>query len=309
MPSWTDLNNQYVAQPEKDRGAFLVNTFKDYTTKLADHVDQNVLFYSSSFLQKPQIPGLFSAVNAEDLNGFMTGVHGMDFNKGLLLMLHTPGGMAEAAESIVDYLWQKFPTVHALIPTYAMSAGTMIALGCEKIIMGRQSQLGPTDPQLIIDNRPYSAHSIVAQFEEAKTDISGNVALAHAWAPLLQRFGPALLQEATRALVYGKQMVAKWMEEHMFNGEANAAQTAKDAATFFSGDTHGSHGRRINREAARAQALKIQDLEDDQDLQELALTMYHLATMAFENGPAAKIVISSNGNMWVKNISTTVVQK
>lgn len=30
----------------------------------------------------------------EDINGFMAGVHGHDFSKGLLLILHTPGGMA-----------------------------------------------------------------------------------------------------------------------------------------------------------------------------------------------------------------------
>ena len=239
----------------------------------------------------------------------MSGVHGMDFSKGLLLMLHTPGGMAEAAESIVDYLWSKFSSVHALVPTYAMSAGTMITLGCDKLIMGRQSQLGPTDPQLIIDNRPYSAHSIVAQFDEAQKDIAGNVALAHAWAPMLQRFGPALLQEANRSLVYGQQMVAKWLEEHMFKGDSAAAAKAGAAAQFFSGDTHGSHGRRINRDEARANGIKVDDLEDDQDLQDSALTLYHLATMAFENGPAAKCVISSNGNMWVKNIGIEVVKK
>jgi hypothetical protein len=309
MPSWTELNNHYGALDEKDRGSYLVDTVKAYTAQLSAHTDLNVLFYASSFLQKPQIPGLFSSVNTEDLNGFMTGVHGMDFSKGLLLMLHTPGGMAEAAESIVDYLWQKFSSVDALIPTYAMSAGTMIALGCNKVIMGRQSQLGPTDPQLIIDNRPFSAHSILAQFEEAKTDISGNIALAHAWAPMLQRFGPALLQEAKRALVYGEQMVSKWMEEHMFEGESDAAKLAERAAHYFSDETHGSHGRRINRDDAREIGLKIEDLEDDQDLQDIALTMYHIATMAFDNGPAAKLVISSNGNMWVKNVSTTVVQK
>jgi len=58
--------------------------------------------------------------------------------------------MAEAAQTIVDYLRSKFSTIEVLVPTYAMSAGTMIALGCDRVFMGRQSQLGPTDPQLIV---------------------------------------------------------------------------------------------------------------------------------------------------------------
>ena len=56
----------------------------------------------------------------------MAGIHGHDFNKGLLLILHTPGGSAEAAQTIVEYLRSKFDAIDVLIPTYAMSAGTMI---------------------------------------------------------------------------------------------------------------------------------------------------------------------------------------
>ena len=67
-------------------------------------------------------------------------------------------------------------------------------MACDNIIMGRQSQLGPTDPQLIVGDIAFSAHSIVQQFEEAKNDIEKSPVLAHAWAPILQSFGPALLQ-------------------------------------------------------------------------------------------------------------------
>lgn len=49
-----------------------------------------------------------------------------------------------------------------------MSAGTMISLSANKIIMGRQSQLGPIDPQMPLSGRFVSAQSIIDQFEEAK---------------------------------------------------------------------------------------------------------------------------------------------
>ena len=187
---------------------------------IGQRYDRNVLYYASSFLQKPHVPGLFTSLNMEDINGFMAGVHGHDFSKGLLLVLHTPGGMAEAAQTIVDYLRSKFSSIDVLIPTYAMSAGTMIALGCDRIVMGKQSQLGPTDPQLIVGNRPFSAHSIVEQFEEAKAEISGNPTLAHAWAPVLRSFGPALLQEARKSISYGETLVRDWLERYMFSDRA-----------------------------------------------------------------------------------------
>ncbi len=269
---------------------------------IAEHYGRNVLFYASGFLQKPQIPGLYTSINMEDINGFMAGVHGLDYNKSLLLILHTPGGMAEAAQTIVDYLRSKFSEIDVLIPACAMSAGTMVALGCNKIIMGRQSQLGPTDPQLIAGNRPFSAHSIVAQFEEAKTQISENPVLAHAWAPILRSFGPALLQEARKSIAYGKSLVEKWLAQYMFYNRNEAIELAKEVAIHFSGDQHGSHGRRISRDEAKQKKLCIIDLENDQSLQEHVLTLYHLSAIAFEMGPAVKSVISSNGRFWIKNM-------
>ena len=243
----------------------------------------------------------------EDINGFMAGVHGHDFSKDLLLIIHTPGGMAEAAQTIVDYLRSKFSAIDVLVPTYAMSAGTMMALGCDRIVMGRQCQLGPTDPQLMVENRPFSAHSLVEQLDEATAQISGNPILAHAWAPVLRSFGPALLQEARKSISYGKTLVKDWLQKYMFAEESDREGLAEAVAEHFGGSQHGSHGRRIDRDEARHQHLNVIDLEDNQRLQEEVLTLYHLSTIPFEQGPAAKSVVSSNGRLWIKNTQTEVI--
>ena len=307
MPSWSDLQDELSSVEPDNRGDYIAERLRQSTARIAQHYDRNVLYYASSFLQKPQIPGLFTSINMEDINGFMAGVHGHDFNKGLLLVLHTPGGMAEAAQTIVDYLRSKFSAIDALVPTYAMSAGTMIALGCDRIVMGRQSQLGPTDPQLIVGNRPFSAHSIVEQFEEAKGEITGNPILAHAWAPVLRSFGPALLQEARKSISYGQSLVQDWLQKFMFSKCPDPAFLASAVAAHFGGNQHGSHGRRIDRDEAKQQQLEVIDLEDDQHLQEEVLTLYHLSIIAFEMGPAAKSVMSSNGRLWIKNMQMEVV--
>lgn len=73
----------------------------------------------------------------------MTVIHQLDRNKGLDLILHTPGGDTAATESIVDYLHNMFGNnIRAIVPQLAMSAGTMIACSCKEIIMGLQSSLG-----------------------------------------------------------------------------------------------------------------------------------------------------------------------
>lgn len=142
MPSWSDLQDDLNRIEPNQRGNYIAEKLQESVGLIARHYNRNVLYYASSFLQKPHIPGLHTSINMEDINGFMAGVHGHDFSKSLLLILHTPGGMAEAAQTIVDYLRSKFSAIDVLIPTYAMSAGTMIALGCDRIVMGLSESVG-----------------------------------------------------------------------------------------------------------------------------------------------------------------------
>lgn len=151
---------------------------------------------------------------------------------GLTLLLHTPGGLTNAAESIVAYLHQKFEYIEVIIPTFAMSAGTMISLSANKIVMGRQSQLGPIDPQMLMGGRFVSAQAIVDQFDQAKKEILKNTQLAHVWYPILQSIGPALLQEAQNALGYSQRMVENWLKLRMFADKRNKNEMAKEAANF-----------------------------------------------------------------------------
>lgn len=271
--------------------------------------DRNVILYGSAFLQKAQAPAYLLSISHEDLDGLMAAVHGTDPLKGLVLVLHTPGGVTNAAETLVAYLRSKFDTLEVIVPTLAMSAGTMISLAADSIVMGRQSQLGPIDPQMTIGGRAISARAIVEQFQRAREDIvgrpetgtPGDLLMAHVWAPVLATIGPALLQEAQNALDYSERMVAAWLARYMFNGEQDAETKGAQIAAYFNDATeHKSHGRRLDREEARGVGVIVHDLEDSQELQEEVLTVYHLMTIAFQNSLATKVVESTAGGRWVK---------
>ena len=111
-----------------------------------------------------------------------------------------------ATETFVDYLRSKFDFIETIVPVYAMSGGTLIALGSDRIVMGNQSQLGPIDAQLPLTNGSVPASSILNQFALAKKEILEDRAVAAAWAPILQSMGPSLLQQAQFALDCGQQM-------------------------------------------------------------------------------------------------------
>lgn len=140
MPSWNDLLAEFVGQPDDAaRGTWLTKRQGDALAEVGQlRGDRNVIFYASAFLQKPIAPAYALSISAEDINGFMSVIYGMDCTKGLTLLLHTPGGATNAAETIVAYLRSKFTDIEVIVPTLAMSAGTMISLAAQRIVMGRR---------------------------------------------------------------------------------------------------------------------------------------------------------------------------
>jgi len=63
-------------------------------------------------------------------------------------IIHTPGGLALAATQIAQALADHKAPVRVIVPHYAMSGGTLIALAADEIIMDDHAVLGPVDPQL-----------------------------------------------------------------------------------------------------------------------------------------------------------------
>ncbi|MGD0019953.1 MAG: S49 family peptidase [Candidatus Limnocylindrales bacterium] len=311
MPSWDELLEQFSKRAVADRTPWLLAQQGEALRTISQlREGRNVILYGSAFLQKPQAPSQYLTINHEDLNGFMASVHQMDCKLGLTLLLHTPGGVTNAAESVVAYLRSKFTHIEVIVPALAMSAGTMISLSAERIVMGRQSQLGPIDPQIPAGGRMVSAQAVVEQFEQARREIigdpvtgqKGNLDAAHLWAPVLQSVGPSLLLEAQNALAYGESMVARWLTTCMFAADPPGAGAGKKAAKHFNdATTHKSHGRRIDRDEARSEGLTVEDLEDSDELQEAVLTAYHLMTIIFEQSAAAKLLWTSHGRTWIKN--------
>ncbi|GAA3703398.1 S49 family peptidase [Terrabacter ginsenosidimutans] len=305
MASWNDLLAEFQARAGDD---VALQQWLDITrTQAVADVsrlrgDRQVMVYASAFLQKPSVPSESLMITHEDLNGFMSAIYGMDCTKGLTLVIHTPGGVTNAAETVVAYLRSKFTDIEVIVPAIAMSAGTMISLAANRVIMGRQSQLGPIDPQMVGGGRQASARAITEQFERASGEVLANRDLAHVWAPILSSLGPALLQDAQNALDYSERMVAEWVSKWMFEGDANAEARGQAVAHHFNdASTHKSHGRRIDRDEARRMGVVIEDLEDDQALQTAVLKLYHLMTILFEQSPMTKMILSSTGATWVKN--------
>ena len=64
------------------------------------------------------------------------------------LVAHTPGGLVLASEQIARALHRHPARVTVIVPHYAMSGGTLLALAADEILMDENAVLGPVDPQI-----------------------------------------------------------------------------------------------------------------------------------------------------------------
>ena len=304
MASWSELQSQLGSQ--KDPNGLDERLFRTLSAISRRRGNAVVILYASAFLQKPEAA---VSITREDINGFMNALYGASTESGLVLILHTPGGDPNAVESIVEYLHSKFEYIEVVVPYLAMSGGAMISLAGDLLVLGRQSQLGPIDPQLVVGNKTHSARAIQEGFAKAREDIQQDTNLAHLWAPILQNMGPSLVLEADKALSYSKELIVAWLSARMLNDIEDDKQRRDKAdtiAAYFNAESvseHGRvhvHGQRIGADKLAELGVKLDLLEDDQELQNDVMTAYHLMTLIFESSASTKFIGSDGEKMWAK---------
>jgi len=91
---------------------------------------------------------IFRYINIEDSEEILRAIRLTPEDMPIDLIVHTPGGLVLAATQIANALSDHKGEVRVIVPHYAMSGGTLIAMAADKIIMDRHAVLGPVDPQL-----------------------------------------------------------------------------------------------------------------------------------------------------------------
>lgn len=278
MPSFSEIEDENNPK----------TTIIKYARKLHEKTGRNVIIYYSGWLISDNEE---SSIDSMDKNGFMSVVKDLDKSIGLDLILHTPGGQVDATESIIDYLHAVFgDNIRAIIPQMAMSGGTMIACSCREIIMGKHSSLGPVDPQII----DVSAQTVVEEFELAKKEIAENPEYTPFWSILLDKYPPNFMFECKNAIEWSKDILKKSLKYSMFKNE-NQEKIDRIMFELFSRDTTKDHSQNLSAEKCKEIGLKIKFLEDDEELQDLVLSIHHACISYFYHENAYKIHINQNG--------------
>lgn len=306
MPTWGEILREVQASAQQRQGNPDFDAIRrKYLTQLHQYTGRDLILYATDWLGGAQGP---VSITLEDMQAMMEVNKGLT-GPGLDIILHSPGGSAEATASIVTYLRKKFSHIRVFVPLAAMSAATMWALSANEIVMGKHSQLGPIDPQMITGaGQQYPARAIIEQFETAKKECSEDPSALGAWLPILQQYGPALLEQAEQAERLARRLVGEWLNEYMFPDESDSSGKADRVADWFADyKTHQSHALGIDRDEAKTHGVVITNLEDDSELQDLVLSVHH-ATIHTFSGAANKIVENHLGKAFVKLSQVLQVQ-
>lgn len=290
--------NEILNELNKDKNASQDKIRRRYLKSLHKYTKHDTIIYFANFSAKlPNVNSSSISINLDDISGFMTALSKLHGDT-LDLIIHSPGGQAEATIQIVQYLRKKYKKIRAIIPQNAMSAATMLACACDEIVMGKESAIGPIDPQIAIPfqntimNMP--AHSILKDFAKAKEDVSINPNLSNIWAPKLMQIPFGIFDFCIKSIEAAKTNVATWLDAYMFKDDED--KKGKSIAEFLGNfDLHGSHGKPFDYEKAREIGLKVSLLEEDQILQEKVLSLYHSCLLTFDYTNCVKMIENHNG--------------
>lgn len=298
MPTWNELREEL-----QQSGSTYDVIRRRYLKRLSKLTGRNTILYYSGWLQKGHVaqenPAML-AINDGDKNGFMAAVHRLDRSKGLDLILHTPGGSMSATESLVDYLRSMFDgNIRAIVPQIAMSGGTLLATACRSIIMGKQSSLGPVDPQ--INGVP--AHGVRQEFDDALEAIKKDPASIPLWQVIMAKYSPTFIGECDKAIEWSNIMARNWLETGMLAKDANKEKMIANILKEL-GD-HAltkAHDRHISMTKAREIGLVVEAVEDYPKLQDAILSVHHSTILTLTDTSAIKIIENHKGVAFIQTV-------
>lgn len=195
-------------------------------------------------------------------------------HRRLTVILETNGGFVEPVERIATVFRRHYKIVEFVVPNYAYSAGTILALSGDEIYMDYYSVLGPIDPQIYSDDGYIPGMGYLAKFEELLSVVNdknrdpsttrGELEF------LLEKFDPGKLFFIEQSIEHSKELLRKWLPKYKFkswkirktSGEAvteeDRRQRANEVAIAL-GNTQRwhSHGRGIGIKDLGGEEIKL----------------------------------------------------
>lgn len=219
------------------------------------------------------------------------------------VVLETPGGLAERAEDMVHMLRGKFESVAFIVPGAAMSAGTIMVMSGDEILLEPASSLGPIDAQVpATGGKRFSAEAFLKGLDKIKQEVEELGTLNRAYIPILQGISPGEIQTCENALYFAQDLVTEWLAKWKFQTWQTHSSTGKPVTEEEKGERAGqiakelcnhsrwlTHGKSIRLGDLVEMGLKVTNYTENHDLAEAIRRYYTLLRMTFESTSIYKL--------------------
>lgn len=211
-------------------------------------------------------PNAETQIGADCVDIFVDVLDAIGPTKRISLLLHTNGGNTAAAWRLVNLIKTFCDEFEVLIPYKAMSAGTLISLGAQRIVMSKQAALGPIDPSLVhplgpqvpngnqLARLPVSVEAVRGYMDAATEDlgIKDDKVLGGILKDLSNKVHPLVLGE-----IFRSRAQIRFLAEKLLNGHVKDSDKVQAIVDFLCADS-GSHDYTINRREAKTLGLPVE---------------------------------------------------
>jgi len=234
------------------------------------------------------VAGPGAPIDRDDVVAFVDLLHNIVPERDLDLLLQTGGGDIDAAEKLISLTRTKVKNavLRVIVPDYAKSAGTLMTLGADLIVMSDTSELGPIDPQCIRADQKgnrmwhsiqnyldaYEAHS--AALKKDPDDKAAQIMLSSLSPETVKLF------EATKERA--RALAEDLLKQGMFRNGGNWSQTASE---LLDTKRWQSHNQMITHSAAQDPrlGLSVEVLPSDSEQWQGYWQLYCLQRLAIKD--------------------------
>lgn len=194
------------------------------------------------------------------------------------LLLYTRGGDVSVPWRIVSMIRESYKEFSVLIPYKAYSAGTMICLGADQIVMGSKAELSPIDPTLVraivgeatVPPPEISVEDVSSyiSFMKDRANINDQAALAQVVSLLANHLTPLTLGSVNRQYSHIRLVARKLLASRRDKLDEDRMGTIIEALT----EKMYSHGHAIGRKEATELGLPVE--KPQRNLEHLVWKLY-----------------------------------
>jgi ATP-dependent protease ClpP protease subunit len=279
----------------------LLDLIKEYNSKQ----DTYLIIYAVAF-EKGDLPIALSKDDYFTIHDLLRGNN----NDNLDFYIETPGGDGLAAEDIARFLRKKYENVNFVIVGDAKSAGTILVMSGDDILMSETGSLGPIDAQMQIGRSWGSAHDYMEWVNTKRTEAESTGYINPFDALMIAQISPIELENVNNNLEFAKEIVMEFLKNYKFknwdftetnNHEVTPAkkeETARQIAERLADHTHWrSHGRSLKIKDLENIGLRITNIDENTEVSEIVQRIHVLIRLLFSSSPAFKIFFTADNKL------------